>query len=164
MEGLSEDGGAEFDRLLGLAEDSSGTTQSKYEIAVSGVNGALEELKATFDSVVASVVESGLIEDVLTGITKILGGVSQLAKEGKLIPTVIKAITGALELMIAKTLALGAAKAFLAAVSAGANGDGYTAGARIAMVTAAVAGAGAVIAGIAGVNNMSEVGKNVGTA
>ena len=116
MEGLSEDGGAEFDRLLGLAEDSAGTTQTKYEIAVSGINGALEELKSTFDSVVASVVESGLIEDVLKGITKILGGVSQLAKEGQLMPTIIKAATAALEILIAKTLALGAAQAFLAVV------------------------------------------------
>ena len=49
MEGFAEDNGAELDRLLGLAEDSEGITQTKYEIAVSGINGAMEELKSTWD-------------------------------------------------------------------------------------------------------------------
>jgi len=53
MEGFAEDGGKELDRLLGLAEGSEGITQTKYEIAVSGINGALEELKGTFNGLVA---------------------------------------------------------------------------------------------------------------
>jgi len=60
-----------------------------------------------------------------------------------------------MSLLVAKTLALGAAQAFLAVVSAGKNGDGYTAAARVAMTTAAIAAAGAALGGIVGVSSLA---------
>ena len=79
MEGLSENGGKDFDEKLGLAENSSGTTESKYQIAIQGVNGALEELKASWDSLVESVVSNGFIQTVLSLVTTMINGFKGVA-------------------------------------------------------------------------------------
>ena len=45
MEGLADEDGKTFDEYLGLAENSEGTTQSKYEIVIEGINAQIQELK-----------------------------------------------------------------------------------------------------------------------
>jgi len=45
MEGLADEDGKTFDEYLGLAGDSQGITQSKYEIVIESINAKLQELK-----------------------------------------------------------------------------------------------------------------------
>ena len=139
MEGFAEDGGAELDRLLGLAEDSEGVTQTKYEIAVSGINGAMEELKATWDSLVSSLVENGVVQNGIEWITDIVNGLAQLAKEGNLLPAIFKTISAAMTLMIGKTIALAAAQMWLQGSMKGAAGL-MLAGTGVALMTVGMAG------------------------
>ena len=67
MEGLSEDNGETFAKYLGLSGNSSGITQSKYEIMIESINARLKELRSTFDSFVLALEDDG----VLTGVIEI---------------------------------------------------------------------------------------------
>ena len=138
MEGFAEDGGAELDRLMGLTEDSEGATQSKYEIAVSGINGAIEELKSTWDSLVATVTENGFLQGLIEHATQFVGALKEVAKAGLAIPTIITAITTAIGLMVAKMAVAAVVKNYL-------TGDAATASMKTAMMIGA---ATAVIGGI----------------
>lgn len=72
MDGMGEDGGALLDEYLGLASNAEGTTQSKYEIAIQGIQAALDTLKTSFDEFIASLGASNIV----TGIVGILGDVA----------------------------------------------------------------------------------------
>ena len=104
MEGMSEDNGEEFERLLGLAENSEGITQSKYEIAMQSLNAAINELKSSWDQLIESMTVSGAASGVLGFITNILQGVTALSSKLGGIPTILALIGTALAAVAAKAL------------------------------------------------------------
>ena len=110
MEGLSEDNGETFAKYLGLSGNSSGITQSKYEIMIESINARLKELRSTFDSFVLALEDDGVLTGVIEIGTTILNGLKNvLTLGGKAIGT-IGAITTAV-------VALGVAMAVVHSVS-----------------------------------------------
>lgn len=83
MEGMSEDNGETLDKYLGLAENSSGITQTKYEIAMQSLSAAMDEMKSSFDAVVESFTNSGFITGVLDAISGFLQLVSNASSIGQ---------------------------------------------------------------------------------
>ena len=112
MEGMAEDGGAELDRLLGLAENSEGTTDSKYAIAVKSITAAMEELKTTYDGLVESMSANGIFQIGIEAATGFVGGLKDLTSAA---PPAVAAITAimaavsalAVKLLVAKTITTG---------------------------------------------------------
>ncbi len=103
MEGMAEDNGAYFDELLGVAEGSSGATQSKYEIIIEGINSKIQEMKSSFDGLIESFNVSGVsggIIDMLSGIMQGLSGITEKAPAATVaiagIAVAIKAVVTAL--------------------------------------------------------------------
>lgn len=110
MEGLSEDNGETFAKYLGLSGNSSGITQSKYEIMIESINARLKELRSTFDSFVLALEDDGVLTGVIEIGTTILNGLKNvLTLGGKAVGT-IGAITTAV-------VALGVAMAVVHSVS-----------------------------------------------
>lgn len=83
MEGMSEDGGAELERLLGMAENSEGTTENKYAISIKSVTAALDELKSTYDELVNTISDGSGIAPIIEGITGIISGFNNLVSNGQ---------------------------------------------------------------------------------
>lgn len=83
MEGMSEDGGAELERLLGMAENSEGTTENKYAISIKSVTAALDELKSTYDSLVNTIAGGNSIAPAIEGVTGIINGFNNLVSNGQ---------------------------------------------------------------------------------
>ena len=94
MEGMSEDGGATLDKYLGLAEDSEGITQSKYEIAMESLAASLDTLKSSWDGVVESFVQGGQITGVLDGLSGFLQSISNADDIGRGLAVIAAGITG----------------------------------------------------------------------
>lgn len=82
MEGMSEDNGALLDEYLGLAEGASGTTQTKYEIAVEGITAAINRLKTAYDDLIASIGADNFITSILDGATSIIQKFADLNEAG----------------------------------------------------------------------------------
>jgi hypothetical protein len=101
MEGLSEDNGETFAKYLGLSQNSSGITQSKYEIMIDSINARLKELRSTFDGLVQAVVEDGFITDIIGFGTTILAGLKNIVSAGDGVIGKIKGIGVALGALIA---------------------------------------------------------------
>ena len=78
MDGMGEDGGALLDEYLGLASNAEGATQSKYEIAIQGIQAALNNLKTSYDEFIASLGSSNIITTVLDGISSVAQGITTL--------------------------------------------------------------------------------------
>ena len=151
MEGMSEDEGKTLEKYLGLAENSEGITQTKYEIAMQSLAAAMDELKSSWDGLVESIVSGGSI----TGILDTVSGFLQLATNasgiGKGLGIIAAGIAGVMTtIKIAESSSV-ALKSFslilsvLAALTAGAGvlgifgafgGDGLTEAQRIAQRSA----------------------------
>lgn len=82
MEGLSEDNGETFAKYLGLSSDSSGITQSKYEIMIESINAKLKELRSTYDGLVQALADDGIITGVISIGTTVLQGLRDLVSVG----------------------------------------------------------------------------------
>lgn len=78
MEGMSEDGGAWLDELLGLAEGSEGTTENKYAIAAKSITASLNELKSTYDGIVENLAGGGVITSGIDMVTSLVSGFKDL--------------------------------------------------------------------------------------
>ena len=102
MQGLSENGGKDFEQLLGIAEGSEGVTQSKYEIIIEGINAKMQELKATFDSIVENINSSGITSMGLDFLTNILQGFNGLTKVMGGLPAIAAAVGAAIVAMAVK--------------------------------------------------------------
>jgi TP901 family phage tail tape measure protein len=97
MEGMSEDDGALLDQYLGLANDSEGTTQSKYEIAMQSLSASMEQVKTAWDAVVQAFVDSNVITDVLGTVTNFLTGIADTTNNiGSAAPVVGAVVVAAL--------------------------------------------------------------------
>ena len=98
MEGMGEDGGALLDEYLGLTENAKGTTQSKYEVSIKGIQAALDTLKSTFDEFIASLGSSNEITSIFDNITKMIQGLTDLNNAGKqtiaIAETIMSLLTG----------------------------------------------------------------------
>lgn len=105
MEGMSEDGGATLEKYLGLAENSSGITQTKYEIAMESLAASLNEVKTSWDSVVESFTSNGTITGVLDGVSGFLQTISDLGNNGGKIGVVFTAIAAGIAGVTAVCLA-----------------------------------------------------------
>ena len=79
MEGMSEDGGAEMERLLGLAENSDGTTESKYEIATKSLATSLTLLQTSWEAVVEAVMSSDFMTFLLDSLDQVSEFLQQIA-------------------------------------------------------------------------------------
>lgn len=112
MEGMSEDGGKTLEKYLGLAEGSEGITQSKYEIAMQSLSASMDELRSSWDAVVESFTNSGVITGSLDIVSGLLQGFAGLASNAGKFGAGISTITGAL-------VGLGAALAVIAKVGSG---------------------------------------------
>lgn len=82
MEGMSEDDGALLDEYLGLAENSEGTTQTKYEIAMQSLSASMEQVKTAWDAIVQTFVDNGTITSTLESVTNFLTKIASAAEDG----------------------------------------------------------------------------------
>ena len=82
MEGMSENNGETLDKYLGLAEGSEGVTQSKYEIAMQSLAASMDTLKSSWDAIVESFTNSGIVTDVIDGISNKLQDIANVADNG----------------------------------------------------------------------------------
>ena len=105
MDGMGENGGEELDKYLGLSENAKGETETKYEIAIKGIQAALDNLKSTFDSFIASLGDNNIITGFLDGVTNIIQGITNINNAGQSSITVITAIGAALSALLVKALA-----------------------------------------------------------
>lgn len=105
MEGMAEDGGATLDKYLGLAEGSEGITQTKYEIAMQSLAASMDTLKSSWDSVVESFTNSGLITGTLDLVSGFLQTIAGIASNGGQVDLVFSAITAGIAGMAAACLA-----------------------------------------------------------
>lgn len=106
MEGLSDDNGETFAKYLGLSENSSGITQTKYEIMIESISAKMKELKSTYDSLVQSLVEDGVITGVLDIGTSILSGLKQFVSMGDSVTNKILTIVAAVGALTAALFAM----------------------------------------------------------
>ena len=72
MEGMSEDNGATLDKYLGLADGSTGITQTKYEIAMQSLQASIDTVKSSWDSLVESFTKNGMITGGLDAVSGLL--------------------------------------------------------------------------------------------
>ena len=84
MEGMSENNGATLEKYLGLAEDSAGVTQTKYDIAMQSLAASMNTLKSSWDAVVESFINGGTVTGVLDTVSGFLQGFADLANGGVL--------------------------------------------------------------------------------
>jgi len=126
MEGMSEDGGATLDKYLGLAKDSEGITQSKYEIAMQSLSASMETFRSSFDSVVASLVEAGSVTGVIDGISSLFQGLSTAAENAGSIGSGLSIITAGI---------LGLTAAIATIVTTGSGPIGWLLGGLTAVAT-----------------------------
>ena len=120
MEGMSEDEGATLEKYLGLSENSEGITQTKYEIAMQSLAAAMDEMKASFDAVVESFTNNGIITGVLDGISGFLQTVANAGPIGQgfgIIAGGIAAVATALMLLKTANPAIGAISLLLTTVA-----------------------------------------------
>lgn len=110
MEGMGEDGGATLDEYLGLAENSQGITDKKYDIYIQNIASSIETLKSAFDGFIESLEGNGLITGVIDGITSILQGLSNFASESGKIVTALSVVGTAVVAFAAKLIILNALK------------------------------------------------------
>lgn len=82
MEGMSEDGGATLEKYLGLAENSNGITQTKYQIAMESLAASLNEVKTSWDAVVESFTSNGTITGALDVVSGFLQTIADLGSSG----------------------------------------------------------------------------------
>ena len=120
MEGMSEDGGSLMDEYLGLANNSEGTTQSKYEIAMQSLASSMEQVKTAWDGVVQAFVDNGVITGVLEKITNFLTGIAKAVEDtqGKTevaISVIVAALAGLTAAIAAMTIAAATGATALAA-------------------------------------------------
>ena len=120
MEGMSEDGGSLMDEYLGLANNSEGTTQSKYEIAMQSLASSMEQVKTAWDGVVQAFVDNGAITGVLETITNFLTGIAKAVEDtqGKTevaISVIVAALAGLTAAIAATTIAAATGATALAA-------------------------------------------------
>ena len=143
MEGIGEDGGAKFEELLGLAGDSEGITESKYQVIAQGLAASFDTLRSSWDQLVAGL-ESN---DVLTGSIDFISGLIQG----------ITALNGVLGGSLSAILAVGAAVAAVTTIIATSKIPGI--GAPLAI------GAGvAVAAGVMGIGGLIGKGLSATTS
>ena len=116
MEGLSEDNGETFAKYLGLSENSSGITQSKYEIMIESINAKLKELKSTFDNLVLSLSNNGVITGVIDAGTFILKGLNNFINIGDSVTGKIFSIVAAVGALTAALFAMKAVSSPLSAI------------------------------------------------
>lgn len=150
MEGLADEDGKTFDEYLGLAADSQGTTQSKYEIVIESINAELQELKQTFDGLVESFGQNGAITFIINGLTGITQVFSDSASAGQGFITVLGTLLAVLGAVVATTIGLAAAKSALFST------DPITAVAKATATVAALVG----VVGAAAVGVSALVGRN----
>lgn len=72
MQGMGQDGGATFRQYLDLASNSSGITQSKYDIAVESISASLQTLRSSFDGLVQSIVGDLPIADAIDALSEFI--------------------------------------------------------------------------------------------
>ena len=142
MEGMSEDGGSLMDEYLGLANNSEGTTQSKYEIAMQSLASSMEQVKTAWDGVVQAFVDNGVITGVLEKITNFLTGIAKAVEDtqGKteVAKSVIVAALAGLTAAIAATTIAAATGA--TALAAFAGPIGWVVGIGGALATLSIIG------------------------
>ena len=104
MQGMAEDNGAEIGRLLGLAEDSKGVTESKYAIAVKSITASLEELKSTYDGLVANISGDGFFVGTIDAVTGIVSGLKDLTSVAPGVGTAFTVIGAAVAAFAVKAI------------------------------------------------------------
>lgn len=101
MEGMSEDGGETLKKYLGLAEGSAGITQSKYEIAMQSLQAAIDEVRSSWDAIVETFTNNGLITGVLDKVSDFLQGLANIGERGGNVGLVLSGIAGGLTAIFA---------------------------------------------------------------
>jgi TP901 family phage tail tape measure protein len=81
MEGMSEDGGKQFEEYLNLAENSEGITNKKYEVSVRSLSAAIDTLTSSYDRFVAGIESSKIGQTALDFVSSILNGFTTLTEE-----------------------------------------------------------------------------------
>lgn len=114
MEGMSEDNGATLDKYLGLAENSEGITQTKYEIAMQSLSAAMDELKSSWDALVESFISGSNITNILDGFS----GFLQMFTNAGQIGQGLSVITGGIAALAVAMTALSSSSPALKALSA----------------------------------------------
>ena len=143
MDGMGEDGGKLLDEYLGLAENSEGTTQKKYEVVIAGINGSLQELQATFDGFVESLGDNNIVTGAIDAVSNLVEGFTNLNEAG----------TGFASVSSIIVAGFGALAAKVAVMSALAGGPlGVVAGLLSTLV--ALGAAGGIAAGIGALGNI----------
>ena len=158
MAGMGEDGGKLLDEYLGLAENSEGTVQSKYEITIQSIQAALDNLKSTFDGFVETLGSNNIITSFMDGITGMIQGFTNLNNAGAGLITVIGLIGAAIAALtvkiavfsMVKDTALGDVGGLLSTVGALAAGG---------VVAALFGGAGNLFAGKTEQPSQQEISK-----
>jgi hypothetical protein len=81
MEGMSEDGGKQFEEYLNLAENSEGITNKKYEVSVRSLSAAIDTLTASYDKLISGIESSQIGQTVLDFVSGVLEGFGTLNEE-----------------------------------------------------------------------------------
>lgn len=95
MQGMSE---GKVDQYMALIGDSSGIVDKKYDVYVQSLDASLANLKNTFDSLISSLTEKGVLTGVLDTISGMIEGVNNLTKSmgglGASIVTILPLMVG----------------------------------------------------------------------
>lgn len=121
MEGISVDGGKQFDEYVSLAEDSAGITAKKYEVITDTIQTKLQDITNAFDGLVASLEASDMIKDVLGSIADFINMLGQTGGVAGLVGTVASVMGGA---SIAKLIVTALSSHPLVGLALGALGIG----------------------------------------
>lgn len=114
MEGMSEDNGAEYERLLKTAEGSAGITDEKYEVQTKSLTASIEELRATFDGLVNDVTGgAGVFSSVIDIVTQIISGIREMSGVLQAVIPIVGAVTLAFAALHSTTVGIAAIAALV---------------------------------------------------
>lgn len=102
MEGMSEDNGETFAKYLGLAEDSEGITESKYDIVIKNITASINEMKSAFDGLIESLESDQIISAPIKIITSIFEGITSFTENAGGIATALALIGTAIVAFVTK--------------------------------------------------------------
>lgn len=102
MEGMSEDNGETFAKYLGLAENSEGITESKYDIIIKNITASINEMKSAFDGFVESLENDNIISGVFEGIASLFENLTSFTEHSGGIVSALSLVAAAVTAFIAK--------------------------------------------------------------
>ncbi len=140
MEGMSEDGGEEMERLLGLAENSDGTTESKYEIATKSLATSLTLLQTSWEACVEAVVSSDFMTFLLNSldsVSEFLQKIADLINNGQGLAVGLTGVGSAIAGLAACILAASGPIGWIVGIGAAVAGISFLSSAQYGANTAA---------------------------